>query len=149
MHEGATANIIVDGETIGYMGRVHPNVSKEDIYVLEISLTKLFEKKTSAYKYKEISKYPSIVKDVAFVAPLDMESSTIEKEIRRNSGKLLKSIEVFDLYNNKLIGSDEKSIAYTLTYENSVRTLTQDEVNDAFNKMIEEVTKKLKISIRK
>ena len=78
-----------------------------------------------------------------------MESSTIEKEIRRNSGKLLKSIEVFDLYNNKLIGSDEKSIAYTLTYENSVRTLTQDEVNDAFNKMIEEVTKKLKISIRK
>ena len=149
MHEGATANIIVDGEYIGYMGRVHPNVSKEDIYVLEISLTKLYEKKTSSYKYKEISKYPSIVKDVAFVAPFDMESSTIEKEIRRNSGKLLKSIEVFDLYNNKLLGNDEKSIAYTLTYENNVRTLTQEEVNDAFNKMIDEVTKKLKIDIRK
>ena len=149
MHEGATANIIVDGETIGYMGRVHPNISKEDIYVLEISLTKLYEKKTSAYKYKEISKYPAIIKDVAFVAPYDMESSIIEKEIKRNSGKLLKSIEVFDLYSNKLLGSDEKSIAYKLTYENSVRTLTQEEVNNAFNKMIEEVTKKLKIDIRK
>lgn len=149
MHPGATAVITIDSAQIGYIGRIHPNISKKEIYVAELSLTELSNKKTRPYKYKELSKYPSITKDVAFVMPLYMESKEVEKEIKRSGGKYLKEINVFDLYRGENIGKDEKSIAYSLVFESTERTLTTDEINETFNKIIDDVTKKLKISIRK
>ena len=148
MHPGATAIINVDNRPIGYMGRVHPSISKKAIYVLEISLSTLSEKKTRSYKFKEQNKFPSITKDVAFVMPDVMNSQEVEKEIHRSGGKLLKKIEVFDLYRGENIGQDEKSIAYSLTFEDDTRTLTSEEVNELFNKVITEVTKKMNIKIR-
>lgn len=148
MHPGATATISVDNKEIGYLGRVHPSVCKKEVYVLEISIAKLAEKKTRSFKFKELNKYPSIVKDVAFVMPDKMNSSEVEKEIRKSSGKLLKQIEIFDLYRGENVASDEKSIAYSLVFEDETRTLTTDEVNDLFNKVIDEVCKKLKLKIR-
>lgn len=147
-HPGATAVIKLDGEDIGYVGRVHPSLTKKEMYVSEISMTKLISKKTRVFKYKELNKYPSIIKDVAFVMPINMESFTVEKEIKRSAGKNLKAIKVFDLYQGVNLGKDLKSIAYSLIFEDETRTLTSEEVNSAFNKMIDEVTKKLKISIR-
>lgn len=147
-HPGATALINIDGTPIGYIGRVHPNISKKEIYICEISMKEIANKKTRSYKFKELSKYPSITKDVAFVMPVHMESAIVEKEIRRSSGKLLKDIEIFDLYRGENINSDEKSIAYSLVFESYDRTLTQDEINEIFNKVIDEVTKKLNLTIR-
>ena len=111
-------------------------------------MNKLSEKKTRSYKFKELSKYPAMVKDVAFVMPIKMESETVEKEIRRSAGKLLKKIHVFDLYRGNNVESNEKSIAYSLVFEEENRTLTTEEVNELFNKVIEEVCKKLNIKIR-
>lgn len=147
-HPGATAIINVDNRPIGYIGKVHPNITNKDIFISEISMNKLAEKKVRNYKYKEISKYPSIKKDVAFVMPLDMTSSTIEKEIKRSGGKLLKDIEVFDLYRGENVRENEKSIAYSLEFESEERTLSSDEINELFNKIIDEVTDKLGITIR-
>lgn len=148
MHPGATALITVDNKTIGYLGRIHPSLNKKEIYVLEVSLTKLSELKTRSFKYKELNKYPSIEKDVAFVMPKNLTSQEVEKEIKKSSGKLLKNIDVFDVYTGENIKDTEKSIAYNLTYESEERTLTQEEINTLFNKMIDEVCKKLKITIR-
>lgn len=148
MHPGATAIINIDNKPVGYLGRVHPSKNKKEIYVCEISMTELLDKKTRGYKFKELNKYPSITKDVAFVLPLHMESETVEKEIRRASGKLLKDIKVFDLYTGENVKPEEKSIAYSLIYESEERTLESEEVNALFNKMIETVTKKLDLTIR-
>lgn len=148
MHPGATAIINIDNRPIGYMGRVHPSISKKEIYVLEISLTKLSEKKTRPYKFKEQNKFPSIVKDVAFVMPANMNSFEVEKEIKRSCGKLLKKLDVFDVYRGENVQDDEKSIAYSLTFEDDTRTLTTEEVNELFNKAITEVSKKLNLKIR-
>lgn len=148
MHPGATAVINIDNKPIGYMGRVHPGIAKREVYVLEISLTTLAEKKTGSFKFKEQNKFPSIVKDVAFVMPDAMNSLEVEKEIRRSSGKLLKKIEVFDLYRGENVKENEKSIAYSLIFEDETRTLTTEEVNELFNKVIDEVTKKLNLKIR-
>ncbi len=149
MHPGATALINIDNRPIGYMGRVHPNINPKEIYVLEISLKKLAEKKTRSYKFKELNKFPSVVKDVAFVMPVEMNSSEVEKEIKRFSGKMLKNIQVFDVYRGENIREDKKSIAYSLTYEDDSRTLTTEEVNDLFNKTIDEVCSKLGVTIRR
>ena len=148
LHPGATAEIKIDNRVIGYIGRVHPNISKKEIYVGELSMNEIASKKTRSYKYKEVGKYPSITKDVAFVMPNYMESESVVKEISRVAGKLLKKIEVFDYYTGENVGQDEKSIAYSLEFSSEERTLTQDEINALFNKIIEEVTKKLKITIR-
>ncbi len=148
MHPGATALVNIDNRPVGYIGRVHPNMSKKEIYVSELSMTKLLEKKTRPFKYKEISKYPSIVKDVAFIMPNGMESAEVEREISRSAGKLLKNIEVFDLYRGENVKNDEKSIAYSLTFGSDEKTLRAEEVNELFNKIIEEVCKKLSLSIR-
>lgn len=148
MHPGATALIMIDNRPIGFMGRVHPSLCKKDVYVLEISLEKLSEKKTRPYRFQELNKFPSILKDVAFVIPNSLSSGDVEREIWRTGKKLLKNVVAFDIYKGDNLKEDEVSIAYSLTFEDDTRTLTTEEVNEHFNKIIDEVTKKLNIKIR-
>jgi len=142
MHPGITAEITLDKEPIGFLGRVHPNIAKDDIYVVELSMTKLVEKNIKPIKYKEISKYPTITKDLAFIVKKDIASGSIVETIKRAGGKLLTNIDVFDVYIGENVQSDEKSIAYSLTFSDSTRTLNDDEVMQIFNKIIDEVIKK-------
>ncbi len=142
LHPGISAEVLLDREPIGYIGRVHPSVSKDDIYVLEISMTKLVDKKIKPIKFKELSKYPSVVKDLAFIVKKDITSGAIEDSIKKAGGKLLTNIDVFDLYTGENVKEDEKSIAYSLTFSDPTKTLSDEEVMQVFNKIIEEVTKK-------
>ncbi len=147
MHPGMTAKIILDNkEEIGVIGRVHPSYKKDDIFVAELSMTKLYEKQVKPIKFKEASKYPDIIKDVAFVVSNDVESETIKNQIRKSGGRLLDSIDVFDLYPN--IEEGKKSIAYKLTFKDPTRTLSDDEVMAVFNKIISEVESKTNAKLR-
>ena len=146
MHPGMSAEIIMDKEVIGVIGRVHPNYKKDDIYVAELSVTKLYQKQIKPLKFKEATKYPEIIKDVAFVISNETESEVIKKQIRQSGGRLLTEIKEFDLYPN--IEESKKSIAYKLTFSDSTRTLTDEEVMNVFNKIINEVTVKCNVKIR-
>ena len=147
MHKKATAYIKIDNSKVGFLGKVSPSLTKENIYVAEISLNKLMDKKVRPYKYKELNKFPQIIKDVSFVIGNDLTSYEVEKEIKRSGGKLLTSVKPFDVYGDKSL-KDAKSITYKLTFEDTTKTLTSEEVNKLFNKIIDEVTKKLNISLR-
>lgn len=147
MHPGISARIILDREPIGIIGRVHPKTLKDDVYVMEISLSKLI-KDIKPIKYKEASKYPEIKKDIAFIVPLKMTNEEIETEIKRAGGRLLTNIEVFDVYTGENVGKEEKSIAYNLTFQSPERTLTDEEVMNAFNNIIEKVETKLNVKLR-
>lgn len=142
MHPGASCEITLDREPIGYMGRIHPNISKDEIYVLEISMNKLREKSIKPIKFKEISKYPSITKDLAFIIDNEVTSQEIVDTIKKASGKLLTNIDVFDVYKGDNLDANKKSIAYSLTFSDPTRTLNDEEVMTIFNKVIEEVIKK-------
>ena len=146
MHPGMSAEILIDKEVIGVIGRVHPNYKKDDIYVAELSVTKLYQKQIKPLKFKEATKYPEIIKDVAFVIPNETESEVIKKQIRQSGGRLLTEIKEFDLYPN--IEESKKSIAYKLTFSDPTRTLTDEEVMNVFNKIINEVTVKCNVKIR-
>jgi len=147
MHPGISARIILDREPIGIIGRVHPKTLKDDVYVMEISLSKLI-KDIKSIKYKEASRYPEIKKDIAFIVPLKMTNEEIETEIKRAGGRLLTNIEVFDVYTGENVGNDEKSIAYNLTFQSSERTLTDEEVMEVFNNIINKVETKLNVKLR-
>ena len=147
-HPGQTAEINVNGENVGIVGKIHPSICKDAVYVMEINLDKLLAKKVGKMKYKEISKFPNVKKDVAFVMDKNISSCEIEKVIKKAGGKLLTNIEVFDVYTGENIGKDEKSIAYSLTFNDSKKTLKEDEVATIFTKIISSVEKLENVKLR-
>ena len=149
MHPGQSAYINVNGTNVGIIGKIHPDVTNEDVFVLEINLDELFKKKVGKMKYKEISKFPSVKKDIAFVVNKDLTSQEIGKVIKNAGGSLLTNIEVFDVYTGIGIGIDKKSIAYSLTFSDNKKTLTDDEINTLMNKIIETTSKKCGAELRK
>ena len=149
MHPGQSAYINVNGTNVGIIGKIHPNVTKDDVFVLEINLDELFKKKVGKMKYKEISKFPNVKKDVAFIVAKNLESKDIEKVIKNAGGSLLTDIEVFDVYTGSNVPEGKKSIAYSLTFADSKKTLTDEEVNNLLNKVIDSVCKKCTAEIRK
>lgn len=144
-HPGVCADILLDREFIGVIGMVHPSLRKEPIYVAEFSLTKLL-KDTKPIKFKAASKYPEIIKDVAFVVNNEITNKELEEIIKKSGGRLLDSFEIFDIYNN--IEEGKKSMAYKLVFKDSERTLSDEEVMTVFNKIITDVTTKLDAKLR-
>lgn len=149
LHPGQSALISVNNDIIGLIGRVHPSIEKEDIYVFEIDLDKLLNKKVGKMKYKEISKFPVVKKDLAVVVNKDITSEEIAGIIKKAGGSVLSKIDVFDVYTGKGIDEDKKSIAYSLTFEKMDRTLTDEEINSSLDKIIETLSKKIGAELRK
>ena len=148
IHPGVSAEIILQGQSIGLIGKLHPSITKEDVYVMEINLDKLFINKTSKMKYKEISKFQGMKKDVAFVVDKKVTNKEIMDVINKAGGRLLTNIEVFDLYVGEKVLENEKSLAYTLTFNDPTKTLTDEEVMTVFNKIITEVESKCNAKLR-
>ena len=147
MHPYMSAVIKLDREEIGIIGRVHPSLKKDDIFVFEISLNKLM-KTIKPIKYKAASIYPMIIKDLAFVTDKNTTSLEIETIIKKSGGRLLTDISVFDVYTGEKLNDNEKSIAYSLTFNDPTRTLTEEEVMTVFNKIIIDVEKSGKGKLR-
>ena len=147
-HPGQVAEINVNGEVVGVIGRIHPQVSKEAVYVLEINLDKLLAKKVGKMKFKEISIYPTVNKDIAVTIDKDITSDEIVKVIKKAAGNLLLDAKLFDIYTSDLFG-DKKSVAYSLTFGSNAKTLTDDEINPLMEKIIEALEKNLKAELRK
>ena len=148
LHPGQSASIILNNIKIGVIGKVHPSIVKEALYVLEINLDLLFSFRVKAMNYKEISKYPSISKDMAFVVNKSQKAEEIIGVIKKSAGRLLTDISIFDVYEGENVGSDERSIAFNLTFSDSTRTLNDEEVMTIFNKIISDVESKLKAKVR-
>lgn len=138
LHPGIGARILLDEKPIGMIGRVHPGVNKDEVYVAELSLNALMTQ-VEPIKFKAASKYPEIIKDMAFIVKNDVPSSNIENVIKKAGGALLKNLQVFDVYTGENVNSDEKSIAYSLTFSDNNRTLTEEEVTEVFNNIIAKV----------
>jgi phenylalanyl-tRNA synthetase beta chain len=149
LHPGQAGSIYVDDQRIGFIGKLHPLVTKDDIYVMELNLEKLASYTHDVAKYKEISKFPGIEKDVAFVVNNDVKSEAIEKVIQDAGGKMLKSIRVFDVYVGDNLEKGKKSYAYNLKFENQERTLSDEEVTVVFEKIMGKVCEEVNATIRK
>ena len=140
-HPYQTAQINVNNDIVGIVGKLHPEVQKDNVYVLEINLDKLLEKKTGKMKYKEISKFPSVKKDLAVIVEKDVTSEEIAKQIKKLAGNLLIGSKIFDVYTGTGIAENKKSIAYSLEFGTQERTLTDEEINTILEKIIEGLEK--------
>lgn len=148
LHPGQSAVISVNNDIVGIIGKIHPKVEKDDVFVLEIDLDRLLSKRVGKMKYKEISKFPNIKKDLSIVVDKKMSAQEIGMKIKKLAGSLLESSEVFDVYTGTGIEDDKKSISFALTFGKGDRTLTDDEINEVMNKIIAGLEKDIKAELR-
>ena len=152
MHPGRTADIMVDDQLVGFIGQVHPQTAKEykipETYVFELNLELLLAAPKIENEYTPISKYPSITRDIALLVDDDVENATIVEAIKQNGGAYLKDIHLFDVYAGSHLPAGKKSLAYTLTYQDDKGTLTEDQVNTAFDKVTAYLQDKVDAEIR-
>ena len=141
LHPGQSAYISVNNDIVGIIGKIHPEINKEAVFVMEINLDKLLEKKTGKMKYKEISKYPTVKKDIAIVVDKNITAGDIAMQIKKAAGSLLINSEVFDVYTGTGIEEGKKSLAYSLTFGSNDRTLTDEEINAILEKIIDKLSK--------
>jgi len=143
-----SSRILIDNQEVGFIGCIHPNLSKNPLYLGELSLEKIYTIKPKEFKYHEISKFPNIIKDAAFIFDKEITADTIIETIKKVDQKILKDIQIFDYYQGEKLSNDKKSIALSFIFEDNQRTLTDDEVMIVFNQIIQVVTEELKGELR-
>ena len=152
MHPGRTANILLDGQLVGFIGQVHPNTAKEykipDTYVFELNLEALLAADTRDKHYEHISKYPEVTRDIALLVDDNITNADILAIIKRRGGAFLKDVHLFDVYDGSRLPKGKKSMAYTLTYQDDKGTLKEETVNQAFVKVEKHLTDELGAEVR-
>lgn len=152
LHPGRSAKIYADDTLIGFIGEVHPSLAKElklkRVYVFELDLEKIMALPKRDVIATTISKYPSISRDIALAVPHEITNAQIVECIKTYGGKYLKEVKLFDLYQGEHIAKGFKSLAYSLVYSNPQATLVDQEVNEAFNKVVAKLQEELEVSVR-
>ncbi len=138
---------------VGIGGKVKKEVLNkfdinQDVFVFEFNLTALKQITPEAKKYFEPPKYPKVIRDFAFIFDKYVQYLDVKNFILKKASKLLKSVELFDIFESESLGRDKKSMAFTLEYYDESRTLTEDEVEKDFNYLISEILKEFNAKLR-
>ena len=146
LHPGRQALVYVGGTYAGFLGQVHPEVCENydmkcEAYVAGIDLPVIAEKATFERKYKGVAKYPAVNRDLSLVMKKDIFVGQLEKVMKEKGGKLLESIQLFDVYEGSQIEEGYKSVAFSLVFRSPERSLETAEVNKIVDKILAELEK--------
>lgn len=154
-HPGISADLSFGKEIIASFGEVHPKILqnfgiKTKIYFAKINLNKIEKYLNGKKKYKEISKFPASNRDIAVVLDEDVTYEEVEKVILKSSKKLIESLSLFDIFKDEeKLGKGKKSFAISIVFRAKDKTLDEKEVNAEMEKIITNLEKTLKASLRK
>lgn len=152
-HPGRYAKISVGNKVIGVLGQIHPLTAMNygidiPVYACELDFDAIFSMMNETKLYSPLPKFPATTRDFSFVCDESIEVGSIEAEIAKCGGKLVESIELFDIYRGHQIGDDKKSVSLRVTLRASDRTLTVEEAENVSAKILKGVEKNLGISLR-
>ena len=144
LHPGRKADIMMDGEVLGYLGEVHPEVADNynlgtKTYVAVLDVAKLAEKANFDIKYQGVAKFPAVTRDISLVMKKTVLAGQIEEVIRKSGGKLLEDYHLFDIYEGENVGKDEKSLAYSIRFRAKDRTLEDKDVSAVMDKILKKL----------
>lgn len=133
-HPGRCARLLVDGETIGHAGELHPKVLEamelpKRTVAMELSLDGLPLREVRPAP--SLSAFPPVLLDVALVVDAEVPAEKVARALRDGGGELLEDVALFDLYAGQQVGEGNRSLAYKLRFRASDRTLTAEEANEA------------------
>lgn len=152
MHPGRTADVLLDGDVLGFIGQIHPTTAEEfkikETYVFELNLTKIIHAEKKLQHYDVISKYPAITRDIAILVNKEVSNTEVLNVINETKQKNLIKVELFDVYEGKNLEKGMKSLAYQFTYQDTNDTLQEDAINDEFSKVIKNLEEKLNVTVR-
>ncbi|MFC3931493.1 phenylalanine--tRNA ligase subunit beta [Streptococcus dentapri] len=152
MHPGRTASIILNGETIGFIGQVHPETAKTydipEAYVAEINLAAVEANLQPTPPVTEITKFPAVSRDVALLVDQEVSHKAILEAIQSANVKRLTAVKLFDVYAGSHIQTGKKSMAYSLTFQNPNDNLTDEEVAKYMKKVIKALTQEVGAEVR-
>ena len=141
LHPGRQADIVYDGEKVGYLGEIHPVVCKNydiaaKVYVAVLDMPLIVERATFDRKYEGIAKYPAVSRDISMVVPGNILAGQIEAMIEQRGGKILESYQLFDIYEGEQIKEGFKSVAYSIVFRAKDRTLEEGDITGAMKKIL-------------
>lgn len=140
LHPGRTAHVLLDGEVVGLIGQLHPAEQKQagvkETYVAELNLLAILHAQVEELVYTAVPRFPSITRDIALELDRATAAGEIVSIIKGAGTKLLKDVKVFDVYEGEKMTPGKKSVAFSLTYFDPERTLTDEEVVAAHNKVL-------------
>ena len=153
LHPSQCAKLFYEGQIVGYIGSLHPAfLAQEKIRhsaaFAEICLEKMMRGQPRVAKLKELSKYPTVERDFAFVMPRDIEVGGVIKQIRKAAGPVLLSVKVFDIYRGEKINADEQSVSFRLLYQDKDGTLGEETLSDLQKNITDKVSETLSIRLR-
>lgn len=153
LHPGRQADVVYDGEVVGYLGELHPEVADnynigDKAYVAVLDILKVTEYATFERKYEGLAKYPAVTRDLSMVMKKDIMVGDIEKIFEKRGGKLLESLQLFDVYEGAQIQEGYKSVAYSLTFRAKDRTLEEKDIAPIMEKILGDLNE-IGIELRK
>jgi len=152
-HPLRNGKIIIRGEEVGIFGEIHPEIINNyrlsgKVNLFEINFENLFHNIPSDIKYCILPKYPSVQRDLALIVKEEILSADIIKTIKLIDKKLIKKVNLFDVFKGKQIGDGYKSLAYSVVFQAEDRTLTDQEVENIYKKIREQLIIKFSAKIR-
>lgn len=152
-HPGRCASISIDGEVIGVMGQVHPLVAKNygidsEVYCAELNFTKMLGLRLPDPTFTALPKYPAVSRDLALICSEDLTVAQVEEVISASAGKLLRKIQLFDIYRGVGVPEGKKSMAFSLQLRADDRTLTDSDSEAVVNNVLAAVKDQLNATLR-
>ena len=152
-HPGRCARVSMGGVDLGCFGQIHPLVARSygidgEIFAAELNFTALLSLQLPEKTYTPLPKYPAVTRDIAVVCDEAVTVAALSDCIRAAGGKLLRSVELFDIYRGKGIASGSKSAAFRLTLRADDRTLTDADVDGVVSAVLAALEKELNAKLR-
>jgi phenylalanyl-tRNA synthetase beta chain len=153
-HPGKTARVMVGEQQLGVFGELHPQVqenydfSPNAVVAAELNLDMLITLIPDRYDMQPVPDYPPVLEDLAFVVGEEIPAGQLAEMIKQAAGKILVDITLFDVYRSDQIGNDKKSLAYSLTYQSTEKTLTDHDVAQVRQRIIRRLEQELGAKLR-
>ncbi len=151
LHPGQTAAILLNGEKVGIIGALHPQLQQtlginQPVYLFEVSLASLQQGKIP--NFSGISRFPAVRRDIAVIVDKTVSIGDLFQQVRENAGSYLEDLKVFDVYVGKGIDTYRKSVALGLTFQHPSRTLNEDEINAFMASVVSSLEAKCNATLR-
>ena len=153
LHPGRVGRVNLDGELVGWIGELHPDVAARfDLpgrtQVAELDLERLLDRAALQPRFTDVPRFPAVRRDVAVVAPVTLPHARVQAEIRDAAGNLLESVELFDVYEGPPLDPGQRNLAYGLTFRAPDRTLTGEEIDALVGRIYSALPVRLPVAIR-
>ena len=140
LHPGQTTEILSpDGEKIGWLGMLHPNLEKQigfdtQVFLFELDQDWLLNKRITVFR--SLSKFPSVRRDLALIVKEDVSASELINCIKNSAEAALQDVNIFDIYRGKGVEEGSKSVALSLIMQDDTHTLTDSEIDAIVSRLL-------------